>query len=73
MKFWDLWANALGQKASREKKEADKIAILRTFIVLQAIITNVFIVWNILRNWQYLKVIRDLFGYRRYYSYIDVY
>tara|TARA_R110000822_G_scaffold161185_1_gene301500 strand:+ start:529 stop:684 length:156 start_codon:yes stop_codon:yes gene_type:complete len=51
MKFWNLWANALGQKASREKKEADKIAILRTFIVLQAIITNVFIVWNILRNW----------------------
>ena len=50
-KFWKLWANALGKKASREKREADRIAVLRTFIVLQAIITNIFIVWNILRNW----------------------
>lgn len=50
-KFWRLWANALGKKASREKREADKIAALRTFIVLQAIITNILIVWNILRNW----------------------
>ena len=50
-RFWRLWANALGKKASRERVEADKIATLRTFIVLQAIITNVFIVWNILRNW----------------------
>ena len=50
-KFWRLWANALGQKASRDTREADKIAFIRTLIVLQAVICNVFIVWNILRNW----------------------
>ena len=50
-KFWRLWANALGQKASRDTREADKIALIRTLIVLQAVICNIFIVWNILRNW----------------------
>ena len=50
-KFWRLWANALGQKASRVKHEADRIAIIRTLIVLQAVICNIFIVWNIIRNW----------------------
>ena len=49
--FWGLWANALGQKASRVKHEADRIAIIRTLIVLQAVVCNIFIVWNIIRNW----------------------
>ena len=50
-KYWRIWANALGQKASRDKKEADKIALIRTLIVLQAVIANAFIVWNIIRKW----------------------
>lgn len=49
-KFWRLWAKALGEKIG-DKKEADTIAWLRTFIVLQAIITNIFIVINILLSW----------------------
>lgn len=49
-KMWRLWARALGSKEGGDK-EADKVALWRTLIVLQAIITNFFIVWNILRNW----------------------
>mgnify|MGYP001376341954 FL=1 len=48
--MWRLWAKALGEKVG-ETKEADKIAIIRTLIVLQAVICNVFIVWNIIRKW----------------------
>jgi len=49
-RMWKLWARALGSKEG-DDGEADKVALWRTFIVLQAIITNAFIVWNILRNW----------------------
>ena len=45
---WRLWARALGSKEGTTY-EADKVAIWRTLIVLQAVITNGFIVWNILR------------------------
>ncbi len=47
---WRLWARALGSKEG-STHEADKVAIIRTLIVLQAVITNGFIVWNILRRW----------------------
>ena len=36
--MWRLWAKALGQKEGRDVKEADKIAIIRTFIMLQLVI-----------------------------------
>ena len=49
-KFWKLWAKALGEKIG-DDREADTIALIRTIIVLQAIICNTFIVWNILRKW----------------------
>lgn len=49
-KGWRLWARALGGKEG-STREADIVAFWRTLIVLQAIITNGFIVWNILRNW----------------------
>ena len=49
-KFWKLWAKALGEKIG-DNKEADTIALIRTVIVLQAIICNILIMWNILRKW----------------------
>jgi hypothetical protein len=49
-KFWKLWAKALGEKIG-DNKEADTIALIRTIIVLQAIICNILIMWNILRKW----------------------
>ena len=46
---WRLWAKALGEKIG-DTKEADRVALIRTLIILQAVITNAFIVWNIIRN-----------------------
>ena len=47
---WRLWAKALGEKIG-EDKEADKIALWRTMIIAQAIITNILISINIIINW----------------------
>lgn len=49
--MWRLWAKALGQKEGRDKKEADKIAVIRTLIMLQLVITNGFIIANAVRHW----------------------
>jgi len=51
IKFWRFWAKALGEKSSTDDKEADKIAIIRTIIVLIYIITNFFIIAGVLRHW----------------------
>jgi hypothetical protein len=51
IKLWRFWAKALGEKASTDDKEADKIAIVRTIIVLIYIITNFFIIAGVLRHW----------------------
>tara|TARA_Y100000015_G_scaffold17884_1_gene17261 strand:+ start:304 stop:528 length:225 start_codon:yes stop_codon:yes gene_type:complete len=42
--MWRLWAKALGQKEGRDEKEADKIAIIRSLIMLQLVLTNLFII-----------------------------
>lgn len=49
--IWRLWAKALGEKASSSDREADKIAWIRTFLILQAVVTNMFIIANALRHW----------------------
>lgn len=49
--FWRLWAKALGEKAGATKQEADRIALIRTGIVLTYIITNLFIVAGVIRHW----------------------
>jgi len=50
-KIWRLWAKALGEKASTDDTEADKIAIVRSVIILIYIITNFFIIAGVLRHW----------------------
>jgi len=50
MRCWRLWAKALGEK-SGNSNEADVVALIRTVIILQAIICNFFIVANIIKNW----------------------
>ena len=49
--LWRLWCKALGQKASDNDKESDVVAIIRTFIFLTYLITNVAIVANAVRHW----------------------
>ena len=46
-----LIAKALGEKASKCDKEADKVAIIRFLMFLSIFITNGFIVANALRHW----------------------
>ena len=49
--MWRLWAKALGEKHGKDDSEADKIAIIRTCIVLSYIVTNAFIVSGVIRHW----------------------
>lgn len=49
--MWRLWALALGEKQGKNDKEADKIALIRTIIVLCYIITNLFIIAGVIRHW----------------------
>lgn len=50
-RYWRLWAKAIGEKASDNDTEADKIACIRTFIVLVCVITNLCIIAGIIRHW----------------------
>lgn len=49
--LWRFWAKALGEKAGDTDEEADKVAIVRTCIVLSYILTNCFIVAGVIRHW----------------------
>ena len=49
--MWRLWAKALGEKTGASDTEADKIAYIRTLIILVNILTNFAIVMGIIRHW----------------------
>ena len=49
--MWRLWAKALGEKASNHDGEADKVAFIRSCIVLSYFITNLFIIAGVIRHW----------------------
>ena len=49
--LWRVWVKALGQKASDSNRESDVVAIIRTFIFLTYLITNIAIVANAVRHW----------------------
>jgi len=49
--MWRMWAKALGEKSGKSNQEADRIAIIRTAIVLFYIITNIFIIAGVVRHW----------------------
>lgn len=50
-KMWRIWAKSLGEKASNDNKEADRIALVRTVVVLVNFITCFFIIANTIRHW----------------------
>tara|TARA_R110002072_G_scaffold161302_2_gene312815 strand:- start:284 stop:439 length:156 start_codon:yes stop_codon:yes gene_type:complete len=47
-KIWRIWAKALGEKA---EENADTVALVRTLLITQAIITNILISINIIISW----------------------
>ena len=46
-----IWKKALGDKAHDNHEVADKVALVRTIIVLTYLITNMFIVAGVIRHW----------------------
>ena len=51
IKLWRIWVKALGDKSGKSDREADCIAIIRTLIFLQLLITNFFIIGGNIRHW----------------------
>ena len=49
--LWRFWAKALGEKASKNDREADHIARLRTIIFGTYLLTNLFIIAGVVRHW----------------------
>jgi hypothetical protein len=49
--MWRLWAKALGEKTGTDDREADTVAIIRTFILVTSVLTNIFIVAGVIRHW----------------------
>lgn len=50
--YWSLWAKALGEKAVHQNDRiSDKVAMIRTCIILLYIIANVFIIAGVIRHW----------------------
>lgn len=49
--MWRLWAKALGEKSGADDREANVIAIIRTFIVSTYLITNMVIIAGVIRHW----------------------
>lgn len=43
---WKLWAKAMGPKSSDDDKEADRVAIIRTFLWSFVVITEIHIIAN---------------------------
>ena len=50
-KLWRIWAKALGEKSGSSDEESDRIACIRTLVVLIYIITNFFIIAGVIRHW----------------------
>ena len=53
--MWRLWAKALGEKSGKTDDESNKIACIRTVIVLSYITTNLFIIAGVIRHWWYMN------------------
>jgi hypothetical protein len=60
MKLWRLWAKALGEKASKCDSESDTIAIIRTIIFGTYLITNLFIIAGVIRQWNRNEILQPI-------------
>jgi hypothetical protein len=48
--MWKYWAKALGSKAYDDNRRADRVAIIRTILVLFEVIVGLFIIMNAIAN-----------------------
>ena len=49
--LWRYWAKSLGEKASKNDRESDYVAGIRTFLFGTYLITNCFIIAGVVRHW----------------------
>ena len=50
--FYYYWCKALGEKATPgDNKTSDKVALIRTIITVQLLVTNFFIIAGNIRHW----------------------
>ena len=49
--YWRIWAKALGEKSGNTDREADRVALIRTAIIVFYIITNAFIIAGVIKHW----------------------
>ena len=50
-RLWYIWAKSLGEKASDDPSVADRVAVVRSVIVLSYLLTNLFIIAGVIRHW----------------------
>lgn len=50
-KFWRIWAKSLGEKVGESDKQADAVAVIRTFWWFLHVTTCGFIIANAIRHW----------------------
>jgi hypothetical protein len=49
--MWRIWAKALGEKATPCDRESDRVALIRTLFIVQAVIANIFLIANAIHHW----------------------
>jgi hypothetical protein len=49
--MWRIWAKALGERATPCNTESDRVALIRTILILQGIVANIFLIANVFRHW----------------------
>jgi len=49
--MWEYWCKAIGTKAYDDKRQADKVAVLRTIWIVLHICTCGAIIMNTWRQW----------------------
>jgi len=50
-RIWRIWAKALGEKSGKNNQEADKIALIRSVIVIVNFTTCFFIIAGVIHQW----------------------
>lgn len=51
-RLWRFWAKALGEKSENSDTEANYITLIRTFLIVITLITNIFIICGVIRHWK---------------------
>jgi hypothetical protein len=49
--MWRIWAKALGEKATPCDRESDRVALIRTLLIVQSVIANIFLIANAIHHW----------------------